>query len=114
MKGGKMLYDKWTEAFETADADLMAAIHHDDFQATFHSSGKTMTKAELVSPEAMAWVWSMTSERPRCLYENDDILVVHSFVTYASGDREAVMAVYLKKDGLIWRAESGATPMKAD
>ena len=54
----------------------------------------------------------MTAEKQRCLYENDDILVVHSFVTYASGDEDALLAVYLKKDGLIWRAESGATPMK--
>jgi hypothetical protein len=37
---------------------------------------------------------------------------MHNFVTYASGDQDAVMAVYLKRDGLIWRAESGATPIK--
>ncbi|NCX84046.1 MAG: nuclear transport factor 2 family protein, partial [Rhodobacteraceae bacterium] len=27
------------------------------------------------------------------------------------GDKEAVMMVSLKKDGLIWRTETGATPV---
>ena len=71
-----------------------------------------MTKADMLTPDAIAWIRTMMAEKQRCLYENDDILVVHSFVTYASGDEDALLAVYLKKDGLIWRAESGATPMK--
>ena len=107
-----MLFDKWVAAFETADAELLASIHHDDFQAVFHSSGKVMTKANMLTPDAIAWIRTMTAEKQRCVYENDEILVVHSFVTYASGDEDALLAVYLKKDGLIWRAESGATPMK--
>ncbi|MGB2160405.1 MAG: hypothetical protein ACPH8C_08815 [Candidatus Puniceispirillaceae bacterium] len=71
-----------------------------------------MTKADMLSPDAPVWIETMKAEDQRCLFENDDILVVYNFVTYASGDQDAVMAVYLKKDGLIWRAESGATPMK--
>ena len=108
-----VLYDKLVKALETADADLLASIHHDDFQAIFHSSGAVMTKADMLSPEAMKWIESMKAERQRCLYENDDILVVHNFVTYASANQDAVMAVYLKKDGLLWRVESGATPMNS-
>lgn len=106
-----MLYERFVKAFETVDAALMASLHHDDYQAIFHSSGKVMTKADLLSPDAIAWIKSMKIETQRCLYENDEILVVHNFVTYASGNQDAVMAVYIKKDGLIWRSESGATPM---
>ena len=107
-----MLYETLAKALETADAELMASVYHDDFEALFHSSGKVMTKAEMINPEAVGWIKSMTIEKMRCVYENDEILVVHNFVTYASGDQDAVMAVYLKKDGLLWRVESGATPMK--
>ena len=107
-----VLYDQLVKALETADADLLASIHHDDFQAIFHSSGAVMTKADMLSPEAIKWIESMKAEKQRCIYENDDILVMHNFVTYASGDQDAVMAVYLKKAGLIWRVESGATPIK--
>ena len=47
----------------------------------------------------------------RCIYENDDILVAHSFATYASGDKEALLMVHRKKDGRLWRTETGATPI---
>ena len=61
--------------------------------------------------DTIAWMKSMSTDKSRCLYENDDILVIHQFVTYGSGDTDAVMSVFPKKDGLIWRVESGATPM---
>ena len=57
-------------------------------------------------------VKSIKRENVRCIYENDDILVTHSFNTYASGDKEALLWVSCKKDGLLWRTETGATPIK--
>ena len=53
----------------------------------------------------------ITAEKVRCIYENDEILVTHQFNTYKSGDKEALMIVSLKKDGLIWKTETGATEM---
>lgn len=32
-----VLYDQLVKALETADADLLASIHHDEFQAIFIS-----------------------------------------------------------------------------
>jgi len=55
---------------------------------------------------------SIKRENQRCIYENDDVLVTHSFNTYASGDKEALLMVHKKTDGLFWRSESGATPIK--
>ena len=57
--------------------------------------------------------WMLASEiaRRRCLYENEDLMIEHQTVTYSSGDREALMLVHLLKEGLIWRTESGATPL---
>jgi hypothetical protein len=54
----------------------------------------------------------LVQENHRCIYENDDILVTHSFNTYKSGDKEALLMVSLKKDGLLWRSETGATEIK--
>ena len=48
----------------------------------------------------------------RYIYEDDDICVVQQFSEFASGDKEATMVVSLKKDGLVWRTETGATPLK--
>ena len=47
----------------------------------------------------------------RSVYENDEIGVHHSIVTFNDGNVEAVMAVYKYKDGKIISLETGATPM---
>ena len=52
---------------------------------------------------------------PQRLYalidENEDILVEHRISTYTHGERSATMLVHLKKDGLLWRTETGVTPL---
>ena len=49
-------------------------------------------------------------EKHRCIYENDDIIVEHQIISYESGDEDLMLAHQLK-DGLMWRTESGATPL---
>jgi len=48
----------------------------------------------------------------RLIYENDDILVVHSINDYPDGSREALLMALSLKDGKISRVETGATPLK--
>ena len=48
----------------------------------------------------------------RCLYENDEIMVEHSFMKFPDGTSEAVLVVNHIKDGKIIRVETGATPIK--
>ena len=48
----------------------------------------------------------------RCIYENDDILVQHMKPHYSNGTKDATMHVSLKRDGLLWRTETGVTPIK--
>ena len=50
-------------------------------------------------------------EKVRILYENDEIGVEHSFVTFSDGNKQAVMAVFKIKDGKIFSLETGATNM---
>ena len=45
----------------------------------------------------------------RLVYENDDILVVHNFISYPDSTKEAVMIVSMIKDGQIIHMETGAT-----
>ena len=62
---------------------------HDDWQFVFHSSGKVMTRADdLPDEEFKEFMEVLVQEKHRCIYENDDILVTHSFNTYKSGDKE--------------------------
>ena len=47
----------------------------------------------------------------RCLYENDDILVVHQITNAENGSRDAVMYVFTKENGMLTRLETGANPL---
>jgi|TARA_B110000238_G_scaffold70812_1_gene77694 hypothetical protein len=47
----------------------------------------------------------------RLVYENDDILVVHNFISYPDSTKEAVMIVSMIKAGQIIHMETGATPL---
>ncbi len=54
----------------------------------------------------------MSWETSRCLYENEDILVMHNVMVFPDGTKEAVMVVHTLKDGKIFKTETGATPIK--
>ncbi len=47
-----------------------------------------------------------------CIFESDDIIVQHMFADYETGTKDATLHVTLKKDGLLWRTETGVTDVK--
>ena len=73
-----------------------------------HKSGNVLKKADVIK-------WAMSGDinrdKTRIIYENDEIGIEHSFVTFDDGNVEAVMAVFKYKDGKIVSLETGATPM---
>ena len=73
-----------------------------------HASGNVLNKQDV-----MKWAMSddINREKVRILYENDEIGVEHSFVTFSDGNKQAVMAVFKIKDGKIFSLETGATNM---
>ena len=50
-------------------------------------------------------------EKVRIIYENDEIGIEHSFVTFKDGNTQAVMGVFKYQDGKIISFETGATNM---
>jgi hypothetical protein len=52
---------------------------------------------------------TLTFSEQRCLYENDDILIEHSFMNFPDKTSEAVLAVWTKKDNKFIQVETGAT-----
>ena len=71
-----------------------------------HSSGNVLSKDDVIK-------WAMSGdinrEKVRIIYENDEIGVEHSFVTFEDGNTQAVMGVYKYQDGKIISFETGAT-----
>ena len=107
-----MMYDKWVKSWNEADVTAYKALHHEDWEFKFHSTGNIMRTGDMSDEQLEGMMKNHINENMRCIYENDEILVVHSFATFPSGDKETVLMVHQKKDGLLWRTETGATQIK--
>ena len=99
---------KYNAAMEAKDEAAMNEIIHDDYKFTMHASGNVLGKADVIK-----WAMSgdINQDKSRVVYENDEVGIHHSIVTFNDGNVEAVMAVYRYKDGKITSLETGATPM---
>ena len=99
---------RYTDAIDKKDEAMMNELLHDDFKFTMHKSGNSLGKADVIK-----WAMSgdINQDKTRVVYENDEVGVHHSFVTFKDGNTQAVMAVYKFKDGKIISLETGATNM---
>ena len=102
------MLEKYTKAIDNKDESIMNELLHDDFKFTMHKSGNTLGKADVIK-----WAMSgdINQDKARIVYENDQVGVHHSVVTFNDGNVEAVMAVYKYKDGKIISLETGATKL---
>ena len=106
-----MIFDKLVDAWDRKDAESELALFHEDWEVKFHSSGRVMKKADMSIEDRTKMMENHELENRRCLYENDDVLVMHWISHFPNGTTDAVMMVHMKKDGLLWRTETGSTPL---
>jgi hypothetical protein len=102
------LMERYQKAMKDKNEAEMNEILHDDFKFTMHSSGNVLSKSDVVG-----WAMSddINSDKDRIVYENDEIAVHHSFVTFNDGNTQAVMSVFKLENGKIVSLETGATNM---
>jgi hypothetical protein len=106
------IYPEMAAAMRADDVDRYAALLHDEFQYVRHKTGDTLDRDAMAALLRKVWRdGNRHIEDMRCLYENDDILVVHMRLRFKSGSREAAMLVNLKKNGSIYRTESGVSEL---
>ena len=102
------ILEKYNKALEQKDEASLKEILHDDYKFTMHASGNVLKKDDVIK-------WAMSDdinrEKVRVIYENDEIGVEHSFVTFKDGNTQAVMGVLKYQDGKIISFETGATNM---
>ncbi|MEX5729906.1 uncharacterized protein Ga0609869_003259 [Rhodovulum iodosum] len=106
------IFEKMHAAVANNDAEAYLDLYGDDAVFVRHQTGATMGKpqfAEMIRKMMASDKMNMGDRR--CIYENDDILVVHSINDYPDGTREAVLMAMTLKDGKIDRVETGATPL---
>ena len=104
------LIQKLYDAQENKDLEKINEVLSEDYVWVQHSTGKHIPREELnkffMSDEAPK------TESQRIIYENNEIGIGHFFVSFKDGSRQAVLAVYIIKDGKIIRSETGATTLK--
>ena len=98
---------KLYDAQEKKDLEKINEILSEDYVWVQHSTGKHVPRDEvskfIISDEGPK------TEGQRIIYENDEIGVEHSFVTFKDGNTQAVMGVFKYQDGKIISFETGAT-----
>ena len=100
---------KLIDAQDNQDLKAYNEVLSKDYYWLRHSTGEKVPRDELskwlISPDAPK------TESSRIIYENDEIGVAHYFISFQDGSRQAVLVVYIIKDGKIIRSETGATNM---
>lgn len=106
------IYPEMAAAMRADDVGRYVALLHDDFRYVRHKSDDTLDRDEMAALLHKVWGGgNRTIEDMRCVYENDDVLVIHTRLAFRSGSREAAMIVNLKKDGKVIRTESGVSDL---
>ena len=102
------IIEKMTKAVNEGDQNIAKEMIHDDYKFLMHSSGKSLTKEDVVKWVGMK---DVKKEKVRVLFENDEVGFEHAMVSYSDGNKEAVMSCYKYKDGKVVYQETGATKL---
>ena len=102
------IIEKMTKAVNEGDQNIAEEMIHDDYKFLMHSSGKSLTKEDVVKWVGMK---DVKKEKVRVLFENDEVGFEHAMVSYSDGNKEAVMSYYKYKDGKVVYQETGATKL---
>jgi len=100
------IIEKMTKAVNEGDQNIAKEMIHDDYKFLMHSSGKSLTKEDVVKWVGMK---DVKKKNVRVLFENTEVGFEHAMVSYSDGNKEAVMSYYKYKDGKIVYQETGAT-----
>ena len=103
------IVQKLIDAQDNQDLKAYNEVVSENYVWVKHSTGEEIPRDELskwlISPDAPK------TESCRIIYENNEIGVAHYFISFKDGSRQAVLVVYIIKDGKIIRSETGATNM---
>jgi len=107
------VYKNIISSFDDCSVQNYLNLLHENYVFIRHQSGQTVSKTEW-APIVTGMFDAMREEKlkfeeNRCIYENEDILVMHSIGHFPDGTKEAIMAVHTLSNGKIVKTESGAT-----
>jgi len=102
------IIEKMSKIINDGDTTSAELLIHDDYQFLMHSTGKSLTKKDVVGWVGMK---DVKKSNVRVLFENNEVGFEHAMVTFNDGNKEAVMTYYKFKDGKVAYQETGATKL---
>ena len=105
------LYEKYAESWDTKSIYMLAALCHPNFEMVMHSSGFIASKNEYLE-RLRPLIQKFTPKKRRCLYENEDVMIMHFIMPFPNGTKDAVIYNVQKEDGLMRKIETGSIPIK--
>ena len=102
------IIEKMSKIVNEGDTTSAEQLIHDDFQFLMHSTGKSLSKKDVVNWVGMK---DVKKSNVRVLFENGEVGFEHAMVTFNDGNKEAVMSYYKFKDGKVVYQETGATKL---
>ena len=102
------IIEKMTKIINEGDSAGAEELIHDNFQFLMHSSGKSLSKKDVVGWVGMK---DVKKSNVRILFENNEVGFEHSMGDFNDGNKEAVMTYYKFKDGKVVHQETGATKL---
>ena len=102
------IIEKMTKIVNDGNSAGAEQLIHDAFQFLMHSSGKSLSKKDVVGWDGMKVV---KKSNVRILFVNNEVGFEHAMVTFNDGNKEAVMTYYKFKDGKVVHQETGATKL---
>lgn len=106
------IYPEMEAAMRSDDAARYASLLHEKFEYVRHKSMDTLNRVQMTALLEKVWAGgNRTIEEMRCLYENEDILVIYTVLSFRNGSREGAMIANLKEGGLVIRTETGVSDL---
>ena len=102
------IIEKMTKIINEGDTAGAEQLINDYYQFLMHSSGKRLSKKDVVGWVGMK---DVKKSNVRILFENNEVGFEHSMVDFNDGNKEAVMTYYKFKDGKVVHQETGATKL---
>ena len=107
------VYKQLQKTINECDLRGYLDLLHPDFIFVRHQFGIEVSKKEW-TPTISNMFKSMAEgllvfEKARCIFENDEILVLHQMGIFPDNTREAILEVHTIYNGKIIRTETGAT-----
>lgn len=104
------LYESIKQATDNKDVQAYLDLLHDDYVFVRHQTNTEINKQEW-TPVLTTMMQSDALKvlNTRCIYENNEILVMHQVMKFPDATKEAILIVHNLKEGKIIRSETGAT-----